>query len=391
MITARRRICLVIGSRANWGRLKAVAEAIRAHPQLELQLVVGASALLDRYGCIDVIERDGWQIDERIYAVVEGDTPACMSRTMGLFATQISNTLERLKPDVVLIHGDRFEMLGVASAVAYQNIPLSHTEGGEHTGSIDDKVRHAITQLADIHFPVTVTAGKHITRLRPSCKHVYVVGSTALDAIADIDLTVVPDLISKHRGVGAAIDPTKPYLVALLHPNTCEYGESTEQAQTILEAVKATHLPCVWLWPNVDSGSDAISSVYRRFREADNDMTPFHFVKNMSPEDYARLLNNCVCLVGNTSSGIKEGAFMGVPYALIGNRQQGREVGRNVKRVGFDAEEINRTICEQVLHGKYKRDKRFGDGTAGKKIAEVLAGDGFGSNSVSGGFKGDSA
>lgn len=368
-----RKVATVLGSRANYARLKAVMQAIKQHQRLQLQLVVGASALLDRYGCIDVMERDGWHINERIYTVVEGDTPACMSRTMGLFATQISNTFERLKPDVVLLHGDRYELLAVAAAAAYMNIPLAHTEGGEHTGSIDDKVRHAITQLADIHFPVTATAGKHIARLRPSSKHIYVVGSTALDAIAKIDLTMQHDLISKYRGVGPAIDTTKPYLVALLHPNTCEYGEGARQAQAVLDAVKAVGKQCVWLWPNIDSGSDAISSVYRKFREVDNDATPFHFIKNMSPEDYARLLHNCICLVGNTSSGIKEGCYMGVPYVLCGNRQQDREVGKNVRRVGFDADAIHEAIGYQVLHGKYKRDLRFGDGTAGKKIAEVLA------------------
>ncbi len=364
-----KRVLCVVASRANYGRLLSVMRAVRDHPALDLQLIVGASALLDRFGGDSLtaeINRE-FTVDERIYAQVEGDTPGCMVLTESLFALQLVNTFARLKPDVVLVHGDRHEVLAAAKTAAYSNVTLAHTEGGEVTGSIDDKVRNAITQLADIHFPVTWQAGMRVRAMRPdACVHV--VGSTALDALACEDLSAPPDL----RGVGATLDLHRPYLVVLMHSVTTEYGEATHRAETLIEAIRTLRMPTVWLWPNVDAGSDDISSAYRRWRERD-DPQGVVFVKNLPPVDYARLLNHCACLVGNTSSGIKEGAWLGTPYVLCGTRQQGREVGGNVVRVGWDAAAIVEATRRQVEHGKYDKDLRFGDGTAGRQIAQILA------------------
>ena len=363
------KIAIILASRANYGRLLSVMRAVRDHPALELQLIVGASALLDRYGgdsLLDTIERE-FTIDERIYTQVEGDTPGCMALTEGLFTIQLVNAFERLKPDVCVLHGDRHENLAIAKTAAYCNLTVAHTEGGEVTGSIDDKVRNAITQLADIHFPVTWQAGMRVRAMCPDAR-VHVVGSTALDSLACEDLDRLPDI----RGVGATLDPSKPYLVVLAHAVTTEYGDAWTQAETLIRAVETLHMPTVWLWSNADAGSDDISGAIRRWRERER---PDYvcMVKNLPPVDYARLLNNCACLVGNTSSGIKEGAWMGVGYTLCGTRQQGREVGGNVVRVGWDADEIVRVTREQVAHGKYDRDLRFGDGTAGRQIAQILA------------------
>lgn len=364
-----KRVCVVLGSRANFARLLSVMRAVRDHPSLELQLIVAASALLDRYGgdsLIDTIERE-FTINERIYAHVEGDTPGCMALTEGLFTIQLVNALERLKPDVVLLHGDRHENLAIAKTAAYCNLVVAHTEGGEVTGSIDDKVRNAITALADIHFPVTWQAGMRVKAMRPDAP-VHVVGSTALDSLASEDLDKLPDI----RGIGALLDASRPYLVVLAHSVTTEYGEAWAQAETLIEAVKRLHMPTFWLWPNADAGGDAISGAIRRWREREH---PDYvcMVKNLPPVEYARLLNNCACLVGNTSSGIKEGAWMGVGYTLCGTRQQGREVGGNVVRVGWDVDEIVSATKRHMEHGKYERDYRFGRGDAGSQIASILA------------------
>jgi UDP-hydrolysing UDP-N-acetyl-D-glucosamine 2-epimerase len=364
-----KRVCCVVASRANYGRLLSVMRAVRDHPALELQLIVAASALLDRYGgdsLLATIERE-FTINERIYTHVEGDTPGCMALTEGLFTVQLVNVFERLKPDFVLCHGDRHEVLAIAKTAAYCNLVVAHTEGGEVTGSIDDKVRNAITQLADIHFPVTWQAAMRVKAMRPDAT-VHVVGSTALDSLACEDLDRLPDI----RGVGATLDPHKPYLVVLAHAVTTEYGEAWAQAETLIEAVKRLHMPTAWLWPNADAGGEAISGAIRRWREREH---PDYvcMVKNLPPVEYARLLNHCACLIGNTSSGIKEGAFMGVPYTLIGSRQKGRETGGNVVHVGWSAEQIVGVTKWHVEQGKLPRDLRFGDGTAGRQIARILA------------------
>lgn len=368
-----KNICLVIGARSTWARLQSVARAIRGHSSpsspLRLQLVVGASALLDRFGgdsLLPEIEHE-FAIDEKVYTQVEGDVPGCMALTEGLFTVQLVNVFGRLKPDVVLLHGDRHEVLAAAVAAAYCNITLAHTEGGEVTGSIDDKVRNAITQLADIEFPVTWQAAMRVYAMNPNAQ-VQVVGSTAIDVIAHEDLSALPDL----RGVGATLDLHRPYLVVAFHPTTTQYGDMQRQAEQVVSAIRHLGIPCVILWPNADSGSDDISSVYRKWRERDNPQDVV-FIKNLPPVEYARLLNNCACLIGNTSSGIKEGAFIGVPYVLVGSRQQGREVGDNVVRVECDTEAIVEATRRQLEHGKYARDTRFGSGDAGKKIADILA------------------
>ncbi len=369
-----RNICLVIGARSTWARLQSVARAIRDHSSpssspLRLQLVVGASALLDRFGgdsLVPEIERE-FAVDEKVYTHVEGDDPACMALTEGLFTVQLVNAFRRLKPDVVLLHGDRHEVLAAAVAAAYQNIMLAHTEGGEVTGSIDDKVRNAITQLADIEFPVTWQSAMRVRAMNPRAE-VHVVGSTALDALAQADLGKLPAV----RGVGAQIDLGKPYIVVVYHPVTTEYGDTRAQAEQVIEAVKELGMPTVWLWPNADSGGDVISGALRRWRERE-DPQKVTFVKNLPPLDYARLLNHCACLVGNTSSGIKEGAFLGVPYVLVGSRQRDRERGDNVTEVRCETAAIVEAAKAQVAHGKYERDTRFGDGTAGVQIARILA------------------
>jgi UDP-hydrolysing UDP-N-acetyl-D-glucosamine 2-epimerase len=364
-----KRICVTIASRANLGRLLSVMRSVRDHPSLDLQLIVAASALLDRYGgdsLLATIERE-FTINERIYTHVEGDTPGCMALTEGLFTIQLVNAFERLKPDVCVLHGDRHENLAIAKTAAYCNLTVAHTEGGEVTGSIDDKVRNAITQLADIHFPVTWQAGMRVKAMRPDAT-VHVVGSTALDSLACEDLDRLPDI----RGVGATLDPHKPYLVVLAHAVTTEYGEAWAQAETLIEAVKRLHMQTAWLWPNADPGGDAISGAIRRWREREH---PDYvcMVKNLPPVEYARLLNHCACLIGNTSSGIKEGAWLGCGYTLIGSRQQGREVGDNARRVGWDVDEIVSTTKRHMEHGKYERDYRFGRGDAGSQIASILA------------------
>jgi UDP-N-acetylglucosamine 2-epimerase len=193
-----------------------------------------------------------------------------------------------------------------------------------------------------------------------------------MDVVADSDLSLPPDLFARYAGVGADLDPKKPYLVVLQHPVTTEYGRGFAQIGQTLEAISRIGMQVAWLWPNIDAGSDDVSKGLRVFRERHNP-DYLHFYRNFSPEDYVRLINNCACLVGNSSSGLREGAFMGVPCVNIGTRQQGRERASNVTDATYDADAIEAAVRRQLAHGRYPRSNMFGDGSAGSKIADILA------------------
>lgn len=373
MAESSRKVCVVVNSRANYGRVKSVMRAVVKHPKLKLQLLVGASALLHRFGSVvEVIRADGFEPTAVVHSIVEGETPTTMAKSTGLGILELASQFENIKPDVVLTVADRFETIATAIAASYMNIPVAHTQGGEVTGSIDESVRHAVTKLAHMHFPSSQRAYDFLIRMGEDPETVHLTGCPAMDVVADSDLSLPPDLFKRYAGVGADIDPNKPYLVVLQHPVTTEYGRGFAQIGQTLEAISRIGMQAAWLWPNVDAGSDDISKGLRVFREHHNP-DYLHFYRNFSPEDYVRLLDNCACLVGNSSSGLREGAFMGVPCVNIGTRQQGRERAENVVDVGYDASAIEAAIRKQLKHGKYPQSKLFGDGTAGQQIADILA------------------
>jgi UDP-hydrolysing UDP-N-acetyl-D-glucosamine 2-epimerase len=368
-----RKICVVVNSRANYGRVKSVMRAVSQHPKLKLQLLVGASALLHRFGSVvDIIRADGFEPTAVVHSIVEGETPTTMAKSTGLGILELASQFENIKPDVVLTVADRFETIATAIAASYMNIPVAHTQGGEVTGSIDESVRHAVTKLAHIHFPSSQRAYDFLIRMGEDADRVHLTGCPAMDVVAQSDLALPPDLFKRYAGVGANIDPSKPYLVVLQHPVTTEYGQGFAQIGKTLEAISRIGMQAAWLWPNVDAGSDDVSKGLRVFREHHNP-DYLHFYRNFSPEDYVRLLKSCAVLVGNSSSGLREGAFMGVPVVNIGTRQQGRERADNVVDVGYDADAIQAAIQKQLKHGSYRPSKLFGDGTAGKQIADILA------------------
>lgn len=368
-----KKVCVVVASRANYGRIKAVLSAIKSHPDLELQLIVGASALLYRFGkVVDLIEKDGFDISSRVYSIVEGENPTTMAKSLGLGVLELSTQFENLQPDIVLTVADRFETMATAIAASYMNIRVAHTQGGEITGSIDESVRHAITKLSHLHFTATEKSKSRVIRMGENPEYVFNTGCPAIDAIADIDLRLSSDFFERYGGVGRRIDPQEPFVVVLQHPVTTEFGSGLQQINATLEAVKQSGMQTIWLWPNVDAGSDDISKGLRMFREMNRDVK-IQFFRNFSVEDYARLINRAACLVGNSSSGIREAAFLGVPSVNIGSRQQHRERGNNVIDVGYNAKEIFSAIQTQVSHGRYEPNFMYGDGGSASRIADLLA------------------
>ncbi len=370
---SKRKICVIVASRANYGRIKSVLKSIKDHKHLELQLIVGASALLYRFGnVIDNIERDGFKPDATVYSIIEGENLTTMAKSTGLAIIELATLFERLKPEVVLTVADRFETMATAIAASYMNIPLAHSQGGELTGSIDESVRHAITKLAHIHFPATRKARDIILQMGESREGVFVAGCPSIDLAAEVIRQKPNHSFEKYGGVGYPIDYGSSYLVVLQHPVTTEFGQGFQQINETLEAIKAVNMQTVCFWPYVDAGSDHISKGIRMFRERNREL-PIHFYRNLSPEDYVNLIDKCACLVGNSSSGIREASFLGVPTVNIGSRQNRRERGQNVIDVGYERNQIVEAISAQLHHGKHDSCHIYGDGNAGPRIADILA------------------
>ena len=371
-----RKVCIVVGSRANYSSIKSVMRAVRAHPDLQLQLIVAASALLDRFGSvIDVIEADGFTADAKVTMIVEGETPATMAKSTGLGLLELPTMFELLKPHLVLSVGDRFETMATAIAAAYMNIPLAHTMGGEISGTIDESIRHAVTKLAHLHFPANQAAADRIVAMGEPPGTVHVVGCPRIDLVSEIanasDGVPHAELLDLE-GVGAHIDVTKPFLLVNQHPVTTEYGQGRDQIWETLMALDELRMPTIMLWPNVDAGSEDIATGMRSFREQKRPEY-IRFFKNFPIETYVRLMLACACTVGNSSAPIREGAFLGVPAVNIGTRQGGRDRGPNVLDAGYNRAEIVAAVRRQLAHGRYAADHLYGDGGAGSRIADVLA------------------
>ena len=371
----KRKVCIVIGSRANYSSIQSAMTAIASHPELELQVVAGASALLDRYGTVvDLIERDGFEIAARVYMLIEGETLTTMAKSTGLGLLELPTVFARLQPDIVLTIGDRFETMATTLSAAYMNIPIAHTMGGEVSGTIDESIRHAVTKFAHIHFPASDDARERIIKLGERPEDVYLVGCPRIDSVAKMLARNPGDALRalSEQGVGDQLDLDRPFVLVSQHPVTTEYGEGEQQIATTLEAVRDVGLPAIVLWPNADAGSEDIARGIRKWRERGLGLG-MRFFKNLPTATYVHLMARTACLVGNSSSGVREGAFIGTPVVNVGSRQDGRRRAANVRDVGHGKAQIIEALRERVAHGRFGSDPIYGDGTAGPQIADVLA------------------
>ena len=366
-----RKICVVITARASYCRIKTVLTEIRKHPGLELQLVVAASALLEKYGCIlDSIEKDGFCITAKVSNVLDVASYTAAAKTTGLGIIELASLFENIRPDVVVTIGDRFETMSAAIAASYMNITLAHIQGGEVTGNIDEKVRHAVTKLADIHFVAAEKAKMRVIQLGEVPECVFNTGFPSID----LALSVMNTSNNCDSDICKNTNPnhTTKYLVVMQHSVTTELQCAAKQIQETLNAIKTLNLPTYWFYPNADPGSSEITNEIRKFEEKDHNHL-IRFVRNFEPHYFLKLIKSSSCLIGNSSTGIREASFLGVPVVNIGSRQAGREKGSNVMNTDFDCIEIVKAVNNQLLHGPYPSETIYGNGDAGRKIAELLA------------------
>ncbi len=370
-----RKVCIVVTARPSYSRIRSTMLALRELPGVELQVVLAASSLLDVYGNVaEFIVKDGFKVDARVYNVIDGQSRLTSAKTTGLGMIELATVFDNLKPDLVVTIADRFETMSTAVAAAYMHIPLAHIQGGEITGSIDEKVRHAITKLADTHYVSTDQARDYVIRMGEPPQRVFKTGCPSIDIAADVlkSPTLSVDVFEKYGGVGHIRDISSGFIVLMQHPVTNESQDARQQMDASLEAARRLDLPVLCFWPNLDAGSDGISRAIRIFREKGLDEN-FHFFKNIAGGDFLRLLLKSRCIVGNSSVAIRECSFLGVPAVNVGSRQQGREHGPNVLHADYDVDQIAAAVAKQHAHGRHSQSHLYGDGQSGPRIAKLLS------------------
>lgn len=372
MSDSRRKVCVVLVDRANYGRLKPVMAAIQRHPALELQVLCAGTMVLERFDQpVEGVRRDGFPVDGEIFIELEGSRPVTMAKSVGFATIEFASEFQRLAPDLVLLIGDRYEALAAALAAAYMNLTIVHMQGGEVSGSIDESARHAISKLAQFHFPATVRSAEYLVRMGERPETILGVGCPSGDIALTLDRHLEPEVLN-GRGSGAMIDPGRPFLLVVFHPTTTEFGGERAQMDEVLAALGEIAMPTLLLWPNIDAGSDHISKAIRVFRT----QCAIDWLRtrtNMAPEDYLKVLAAASCAVGNSSSFVRDASFLGTPVVLVGNRQRHREIAAHVRPVSAERGPIAAAIRGQVEHGRFAASQLYGDGTVSARLADSVA------------------
>lgn len=372
-----KKILVVIGSRANYGTSKSILTYIKKSTHSSLIIVASASSVLDKFGDVsELMEQDGFTVNYRLFNFVDGNALVTMPKSVGMNLIDLSNIFSHEHPDIVVTIGDRFETIATAIAAAYQNIPLAHVMGGEVSGSIDESVRHSITKLAHLHFPATEISATRISKMGEDRKTIFNFGCPRIDEVKST-LENPPSLeFLNHElnslGVGSNVDLNLPFILLNYHPVTSEIDKTLAQVKVLLNALDEIKIQVLGLWPNSDAGYEIISQQFRIWQKQSIKNYSIRLFKNLPVCTYFHLMALAACQVGNSSSALREGSFIGNPAVNIGSRQSGRECANNVMFVDFNMKTIINAVKSQINHGKYVRSTIFGDGNAGNQIAETL-------------------
>lgn len=369
MNSGKRTIALVTSSRADYSHLYWPLKELASHPDVDLKLIAMGSHLAPTFGnTAQEIERDGIPIAARVECLLNSDSDVGMAKTIGVAVLGLADVLGQMRPDLLLLIADRYEMLAPASVALALRIPIAHIEGGEISeGAIDDAVRNALTKMSHIHFTSTHMARERVIAMDEEPWRVHRAGAPSLDHLRRSKLLAREELERRLK-----IDLGKPTLLVAYHPVTIR-RETTEEMDTLFAALMGMDGQILFCYPNSDAGSHRIIERTRRFVADRGEGQVF---TNLDPITYWSLLRCVDALVGNSSSGIMETASFALPTVNIGLRQQGRERARNVLDAEPEEAEIRTRIAEarsegfrQSLEGM---ENPYGDGHATEKIVEVL-------------------
>lgn len=372
----KRKVCFVITSFIHYSRNLLVLEELKKRKDVDLHIIVGGAAVLSRYSSKhadikNLLKEDGHTNLYELHFNLEGNDTIVKAKTTGLGIIEFTTLFNHIKPDVVVVRGDRFEVLSATIAAAYMSIPVAHIEGGDLSGSIDESVRHAITKLAHIHFATNEPARKRILKLGEHPNYVYNFGSPDVEVVNKL-LNKKHKFDLKKTGSGASFDLSKGYLIVMYHPDITDVKHVHENTKKILKAVHETGIPTLWFWPNADAGAEDVSQELRIFKD-DVKGHKIRFMRYLGPRDFIWLLNNSLCLIGNSSAGIKETSFIGLPVVNIGTRQNNRLRATNVISVLHDTDAIKDAINKQIKKGRYPSSDIYFAKDTSKNIAKTIA------------------
>jgi UDP-hydrolysing UDP-N-acetyl-D-glucosamine 2-epimerase len=365
------RITCVITARPSYGRVQTALEALRADG-VDLFVLCTGAACSPRHGMVvHQIAADGFRTLQ-LPGTWDDNDPSGMAHMVGHQAVRLADhfryDLDWPGPDAVVTVADRFETLATAIAASYQNIPLIHIQGGEVSGNIDDKVRNAITQLADLHLVATHKAGQRVQAMQPKGQ-IHVTGCPSID----LALRTTDGSPTDLPGIGPDVDVNEPFLLVLHHPVTNQWQEQEEQTAELLAAVEGAGLPCLWFWPNQDAGAGGVEKVLRVAHERG---AAIRFIRQVSPADFVRLMRRCSLMLGNSSAALREGSALGTPAIIVGDRQRGREKAANVLEsyLSLSARNLRGTldIRRALKVPRPEPSTLYGDGQAGPRIARII-------------------
>jgi UDP-hydrolysing UDP-N-acetyl-D-glucosamine 2-epimerase len=364
-----RKILVFTAYRSEYLKIRSVLLELKKKDNIDLRIVSLGAHNLNRFGnTIEDIKNDGLEVSHHLYTNVEGNDPSCMAQSVGIGLCQVTPILAAEKPDIVLIAADRYDIFSVAIASSLSNFVLAHAEGGEVTGTIDENIRHSITKLAHIHFPATELSKKRIIQMGENPENVFNLGCPFMDYIKDLKINKNKQQFLKKNFPSLSGD----YGIIIQHPVTIEHKQAFSQMRTTLSALQEFGMPCLLVWPNADAGAEEVSRAVRMHSEKYKDKSIIAEAwRTIKTDLFLNLLYHSNFLIGNSSSGIRETHVYGVPSINIGSRQQGRERTKNVIDVDYDEKQIYNALVDCAWKKIYD-ENLYGDGTAGKKIANVL-------------------
>ena len=371
----KRKICVVTNGRADYSHMKTMIAALHERPDVELAIVATGMHLLSAYGnTIEDIERDGFTVHHRVFMEVDGRVLSTMTKSVGLGIIEFSSYFENFRPDVVVVHGDRFEAFAAASAASMMNIHVAHVGGGEVTGTIDEHLRHAISKLSHIHFPSDAESAKRIECMGERADRVFNTGCPSVDILlstppvsfAELKETLRPEV--KKKEWLDSLD--EDFLVVTHHPVTTEFEQVEDEMRAVLDALSAVDNKIMLLWPNIDAGAEKIVRMVKEFERKEDGRVGV--LSHFPFEAFINVMRHARAMVGNSSAGVREACYFGLPVVNVGNRQAGRLRTKNVVDVPGEAAAITKALKSQMAHGRYDIEYPYGNGQAGEKIAELL-------------------
>jgi GDP/UDP-N,N'-diacetylbacillosamine 2-epimerase (hydrolysing) len=359
-----RHVCYISGTRADFGLMRSTLERIQASADLRLSVIVTGMHLSPRYGSTaDEIEQAGLAVAALVPVPLEETTGAAMARNIGRMIIAFTDELERLKPDIVLLLGDRGEMMAGALAAIHLNIPIAHVHGGERSGTVDEPVRHAISKLSHLHFTATAEARERLIRMGEREDRVFVTGAPGLDDMPAEPAVDRGTLLSSH-----GLDPSRAFALLVLHPVHQESALAGEQAAELLAALDQTDLQVLALAPNADAGGNDV----RRLLEGRQGEAGFALATHLPRGHFLAAMAAADLMAGNSSAGIIEAASFGTPVLNVGRRQHLRERNANVVDVPAERRAIRDAAQALLEHGRFPARNLYGDGRAGERIVRLL-------------------